>query len=112
MPGLEVHDSPEQRAAYAYDGTAALRAEPAAVVFPVDTAQVSGVLKFAAARQIPMVTRGSGTGLSGGSVPVHGCLVLCPRRPLKSGFGFSFFGSLPPAWRASRLSPAEALRSE
>ena len=47
VPGLEVHDSPEQRAAYAYDGTAALRAEPAAIVFPVDTAQVSGVLKFA-----------------------------------------------------------------
>ena len=77
MPGLEVHDSPEQRAAYAYDGTAALRAEPAAVVFPVDTAQVSGVLKFASARRIPVVTRGSGTGLSGGSVPVDGCLVLC-----------------------------------
>lgn len=77
MPGLEVHDSPEQRAAYAYDGTAALRAEPAAVVFPVDTAQVSGVLKFASARRIPVVTRGSGTGLSGGSVPVAGCLVLC-----------------------------------
>lgn len=77
MPGLEVHDSPEQRAAYAYDGTAALRAEPAAVVFPVDTAQVSDVLKFAAARRIPVVTRGSGTGLSGGSVPVDGCLVLC-----------------------------------
>jgi len=77
VPGLEVHDSPEQRASYAYDGTAALRAEPAAVVFPVDTAQVSGVLKFAAARRIPVVTRGSGTGLSGGSVPVDGCLVLC-----------------------------------
>jgi len=77
VPGLEVHDSPEQRAAYAYDGTAALRAEPAAVVFPVDTAQVSGVLNFASARRIPVVTRGSGTGLSGGSVPVDGCLVLC-----------------------------------
>lgn len=77
VTGLEVHDSPEQRAAYAYDGTATLRAEPAAVVFPVDTAQVSGVLKFAAARRIPVVTRGSGTGLSGGSVPVAGCLVLC-----------------------------------
>ncbi len=77
VTGLEVHDSPEQRAAYAYDGTATLRAEPAAVVFPVDTAQVSGLLKFAAARRIPVVTRGSGTGLSGGSVPVAGCLVLC-----------------------------------
>ena len=77
VPGLEVHDSAEQRAAYAYDGTAALRAEPAVIVFPVDTAQVSGVLKFAAARRIPVVTRGSGTGLSGGSVPVDGCLVVC-----------------------------------
>ena len=63
--------------AYSYDGTAALQATPAAVVFPQDTAQVSAVLKFASARMIPVVTRGSGTGLSGGSVPVDGCLVLC-----------------------------------
>ena len=63
--------------AYSYDGTAALQATPAAVVFPQDTAQVSAVLQFASARMIPVVTRGSGTGLSGGSVPVDGCLVLC-----------------------------------
>ena len=63
--------------AYSYDGTAALQATPAALVFPQDTAQVSAVLQFASARIIPVVTRGSGTGLSGGSVPVDGCLVLC-----------------------------------
>lgn len=77
VPGLEIHDSPEQKAAYAYDGTAALRTEPSAIVFPVDTAQVSALLRCAAAQRIPVVTRGSGTGLSGGSVPVEGCLVLC-----------------------------------
>jgi len=77
LPDLEVRDSAEELTAYSYDGTAALQASPAAIVFPVDTGQVAAVLQFARARQVPVVTRGSGTGLSGGSVPVDGCLVLC-----------------------------------
>lgn len=77
LPALEILDSAEDLMAYSYDGTAALQSSPAAVVFPRDTAQVSAALKFATARSIPVVARGSGTGLSGGSVPVDGCLVLC-----------------------------------
>jgi len=76
-PSLEVRDSAEELMAYSYDGTAALQASPAAIVFPADTAQVSAIMKFALAQRVPVVTRGSGTGLSGGSVPVDGCLVLC-----------------------------------
>jgi glycolate oxidase len=62
---------------YSFDGTAVLRQMPAAVVFPRTAEQVSGVLKFARAAKIPVVARGSGTGLSGGSVPVPGSIVLC-----------------------------------
>ncbi len=62
---------------YSFDGTAALKERPDAVVFPRTTEQVAQCVRAARSARIPIVTRGSGTGLSGGSVPVPGCLVLC-----------------------------------
>lgn len=62
---------------YGFDGTAALKQRPEAVVLPADTAEVAACVKLASAHGIPIVTRGSGTGLSGGSVPSPGSLVLC-----------------------------------
>ncbi len=62
---------------YSFDGTAALRQMPGCVVFATTTAQVVEVLKLANAKRVPVVTRGSGTGLSGGSLPSADCLVLC-----------------------------------
>jgi glycolate oxidase len=69
--------APEDLVPYSFDGTAALRQRPEAVVFPRTTAQVSECVSAAVAAGIPIVTRGSGTGLSGGSVPTPGSLVLC-----------------------------------
>ncbi|HEV2391101.1 MAG TPA: FAD-linked oxidase C-terminal domain-containing protein [Verrucomicrobiae bacterium] len=62
---------------YSFDATAALRQMPGSVVFAQTTGQVSAILKLANQGRIPVVTRGSGTGLSGGSIPVPDCLVLC-----------------------------------
>jgi glycolate oxidase len=64
---------------YAFDGTAALKQAPAAVVFPTSAEQISQTLKLAQKHQTPIVTRGSGTGLSGGSVPTKDgkSIVLC-----------------------------------
>lgn len=62
---------------YSFDGTAALKSLPGAVVFPSSAAQVSAVLGVARRFRVPIVSRGSGTGLSGGSVPVPGAIVLC-----------------------------------
>jgi glycolate oxidase len=62
---------------YSFDGTAALKQRPACVVFPLSTEQVAECVKLAAQHQMPVVTRGSGTGLSGGSVPSANCVVLC-----------------------------------
>ena len=72
-----VLTAPEDLIPYSYDGTAALRQMPGAVVFAASTEQVAGVLRVAQAARLPVVTRGSGTGLSGGSLPVPDCLVLC-----------------------------------
>lgn len=62
---------------YGFDGTATLKQLPAAVVFPANAEDVAFVVRLARERRVPLVTRGSGTGLSGGSVPVAGALVLC-----------------------------------
>jgi glycolate oxidase len=62
---------------YSFDGTAALKQRPDAVVFPRTTAEVAECVRLAAAAGLPVVTRGSGTGLSGGSIPSPGSLVLC-----------------------------------
>ena len=67
----------EDLISYSFDGTAALKQRPEAVVFPRTTAQVADCVRLAAASRIPIVTRGSGTGLSGGSIPTPGSLVLC-----------------------------------
>ncbi len=62
---------------YGFDGTASLKQLPGAVVFPQNTEQVAACVKVARDARIPIVTRGSGTGLSGGSVPCADCLVIC-----------------------------------
>ena len=72
-----VLTQPEDLVPYSFDGTAALKERPSAVVFPRSTAQVAECVRLAAANRTPIVTRGSGTGLSGGSVPTPGSLVLC-----------------------------------
>jgi glycolate oxidase len=49
---------------------------PAAVVRPASAAEVSGVLRVASARRVPVTARGSGSGLSGAAVPEPDGLVL------------------------------------
>ena len=62
---------------YSFDGTAVLKQRPACVVFPQSTQEVAYCVRLAREHRVPVVTRGSGTGLSGGSVPMEGCVVLC-----------------------------------
>lgn len=46
------------------------------VVFPENTGHVAAVLSYANLHRIPVTPRGAGTGLSGGSVPVFGGIVM------------------------------------
>ncbi|MEA2661603.1 MAG: glycolate oxidase [Chloroflexota bacterium] len=60
---------------YEYDG-AVDTAMPDAVVLPGDTADVARLARFCAEHGVPLVPRGAGTGLSGGSIPVEGGVVI------------------------------------
>jgi glycolate oxidase len=75
-----VFTEPEDLIPYSFDGTAAMRQMPGCVVFVRSAEEVSNILKLANATKTAIVTRGSGTGLSGGSVPSLDCVVLCTVR--------------------------------
>ena len=62
---------------YSFDGTAGIKRYPLAVAFPQNTGEVARLVNICATEGIPIVSRGSGTGLSGGSVPVENSLILC-----------------------------------
>lgn len=67
---------PEQLRTYECDGLTSFRATPGLVVLPGTTEEVSRVVKLAASAGLSIVARGAGTGLSGGALPVPGCVVL------------------------------------
>lgn len=53
-----------------------IRGMPEVVVKPLNTAQVSDIVRIAYEHNIPVTARGAGTGLSGGCVPLEGGIVL------------------------------------
>jgi len=69
--------------AYSYDGTATWTHMPDVVVLPTTTEQISQVLKLANENKVPVTTRGAGTNVSGGSIPIKGGIVLCTTRMYK-----------------------------
>jgi glycolate oxidase len=74
-----VLSTPEDVAAYGYDATFE-EGLPAVVVLPDSTEQVSEVLRLAHELKMPVITRGMGSGLAAGAVPVQGGLVLALTR--------------------------------
>lgn len=69
-------DSSEDKIAYSYDATPLLKKIPDAILRPRTVTQVSEVLKLANEERFAVVARGSGSGLSGGSIPVENSVVL------------------------------------
>ncbi|MFB0560169.1 MAG: FAD-binding oxidoreductase [Candidatus Lokiarchaeia archaeon] len=62
---------------YCYSMDASIyRSIPDVVVFPQSTDQVSEIMKFANANEIPVTPRGAATGLCGGAVPLKGGIVM------------------------------------
>ncbi|MDH4223957.1 MAG: FAD-binding oxidoreductase, partial [candidate division Zixibacteria bacterium] len=65
----------EERYCYSYDATNTCFM-PDAVVIPHSSEQVVELMKYASANKIPVVSRGAGSGYTGGSLPVKGGMVV------------------------------------
>jgi len=73
-------DDMESLVTHSYDGTPMLQQLPDGVIYPANTDQVSRIMKALSRHQIPLVSRGSGTNLCGGTVPVQGGVVMVMHR--------------------------------
>ncbi|MEH6604506.1 MAG: FAD-linked oxidase C-terminal domain-containing protein [Pseudomonadales bacterium] len=69
LPEDCLQTSAEQNRPFEADGLSAYRSLPMIVVLPENVAQVKAVLQCCHNFKVPVVTRGAGTGLSGGALP-------------------------------------------
>ena len=67
---------PSELRTYECDGLTSFRVAPGLVVLPGSTEEVAQVVRLAREAELPIVPRGAGTGLSGGALPVPGCVVI------------------------------------
>src|SRR4030042_1191706 len=70
-----VLTSPEELLCYSYDGTV-LQHLPEIVVLPRTTEEVAATVRLAHRERIPIVPRGAGTNLAGGTIPSRGGIVI------------------------------------
>jgi glycolate oxidase len=70
-----VQASLEDRKCYSYDGRVD-GAIPDLIVFPASAEDVSRILVLANKYRFPVIPRGAGSGLTGGSVPVNGGVII------------------------------------
>lgn len=73
--GKRVSVSPSELYCYSSDASQ-VRGLPDYVLRPLNTEEVSRIVRLAYDREIPVTVRGAGTGLAGGAVPVKGGIVL------------------------------------
>lgn len=69
-------DSNVDRLVYSYDSTPNFQSMPDAVISPRNTNEVAEIAKICNEHSIPLVARGSGTNLCGGTCPTEGGIVL------------------------------------
>src|SRR5690349_11617833 len=80
LPSERLLSRPEQLAAYESDALTAFRTLPLAVAIPETTEEVIALVRFCHEEKLPFVARGSGTSLSGGSLPVSDGIVIALNR--------------------------------
>ena len=80
LPKGRIMSGPAHLAAYESDGLTAFAARPLAVAVPETQDEVIQIVRFCHAEKVPFVARGSGTSLSGGSLPVKEGIVITLNR--------------------------------
>lgn len=71
--------SPEDLRLYSYDSQV-IEGMPQAVCLPENTDQIAAVMTYCHRHELPVTPRGAGSGTTGGSVPIHGGVVLSLQR--------------------------------
>ncbi|EXJ14044.1 FAD-linked oxidase C-terminal domain-containing protein [Imhoffiella purpurea] len=98
LPADAVLERQEEVRPYECDGLSAYRQLPLLVVLPRTVEEVQRILRLCSERQVPMVARGAGTGLSGGALPRGDGLLLSLAR-------FNRILDLDPVARTARVQP-------
>ncbi|HWK26370.1 MAG TPA: FAD-linked oxidase C-terminal domain-containing protein [Solirubrobacter sp.] len=80
VPAERLLTGTAQRAAFASDALTSFRAAPLAVVLAESGEEVVEAVRACHRHRVPFVPRGSGTSLSGGSLPVEGGVVIALNR--------------------------------
>lgn len=98
LPDMEVLHTQEDLKPYECDGLSAYTTTPMLVVLPERIEQVERLLKLCYQRNVPVVARGAGTGLSGGALPLtQGVLLVMAR--------FKHILEVNPEGRFARVQP-------
>ncbi|MFT3799580.1 MAG: FAD-linked oxidase C-terminal domain-containing protein [Burkholderiaceae bacterium] len=98
LPGPGVLYEVEDTRPYECDALSAFRQLPMVVVLPETEAQVQAILKACSRLDVPVVARGAGTSLSGGSMPHGSGVVLSLAR-------FNRILAIDPLARTARVQP-------
>ncbi|SEI45864.1 glycolate oxidase [Azotobacter beijerinckii] len=98
LPSLDILHREEDLKPYECDGLSAYRTTPMLVVLPERIEQVEALLKLCHRRQVPVVARGAGTGLSGGALPLEQGILLVMAR-------FNKILEVNPEGRFARVQP-------
>src|SRR5690554_5486377 len=98
IPGMTLLDREEDMRPFECDGLSVYRTLPMLVAMPDSLDQVQQLLKECHRLGVPVVTRGAGTGLSAGALPLeHGVLLVMSR--------FSRILEIDPEARIARVEP-------
>lgn len=76
LPDEAVISDPNETRAYECDALTAYRCQPLAVVLPGSTEEVAACLKICHEEGVPVVPRGAGTSLAGGSLPTADSIII------------------------------------
>ncbi len=76
LPGEAVISEPTELRAYECDALTAYRCPPLAVTLPASTEEVAAVMRICHEMGVPVVPRGAGTSLAGGSLPTADAVVI------------------------------------
>ncbi len=98
LPGSAVLAEREALKPYECDGLSAYRQTPLVAAIPANEAQVAAALEVARRTGTPVVARGSGTGLSGGALPLADGILLSLAK-------FDRIVSIDPLARTARVQP-------